>query len=409
VPEASAPGSVRAAADAAFEYGFPLVEVMRVCSQFPVVNRLFPKTQLITPAERTVVLPNNDTLYTTACIYLGAGWVQLTLPPTSGRYQSAEVFDAYTNAVLVASARDGSDAARSFVLQLAGSSADGAPAGVPVVEVQTPFAFVLIRTLVSGADDLAAANAAQRLLRLTASVSAAPPAPKAPGGTTEAQRFFLSMMQRLGQNPPPVSERERVASFAAAGIRPCLEPDLSEVGAEQLAAWEAAHAQGLARLDAAEGTLASPRGAWIFLSPDVAAPGTNYALRAAVARHALFPLPPSESIYPRIGSDGSQPRVLRLPSRWPPLDAGGFWSLTLYSGGYLFDNPIGRYSLGDRTPGLRRQADGSIEIHVRDSDPGGDQSSNWLPAPPGAYSLTLRLYLPNPAAQASSFELPALE
>ena len=39
---------------------------------------------------------------------------------------------------------------------------------------------------------------------------------------------------------------------------------------------------------------------------------------------------------------------------------GAFWSITMYDlrDFYLVANPIGRYSIGDRTPGLRRDADG---------------------------------------------------
>ena len=43
---------------------------------------------------------------------------------------------------------------------------------------------------------------------------------------------------------------------------------------------------------------------------------------------------------------------------------GAFWSLTMYGDDlYLVDNPIGRYAIGDRTPGLRRGRDGSLTLH----------------------------------------------
>ena len=49
------------------------------------------------------------------------------------------------------------------------------------------------------------------------------------------------------------------------------------------------------------------------------------------------------------------PAVLRFgPGGEPPVD--GFWSLTLYGPDlFLVPNELGRYSIGDRTPGLRRE------------------------------------------------------
>ena len=37
-------------------------------------------------------------------------------------------------------------------------------------------------------------------------------------------------------------------------------------------------------------------GGWSFPDPNIATPGTNYALRAVVTRYELFALPPSESL-----------------------------------------------------------------------------------------------------------------
>ncbi len=36
---------------------------------------------------------------------------------------------------------------------------------------------------------------------------------------------------------------------------------------------------------------------------------------------------------------------------------------------YLIANPIGRYSIGDRTPGLRHEPDGSLTITIQADPP----------------------------------------
>jgi hypothetical protein len=57
-------------------------------------------------------------------------------------------------------------------------------------------------------------------------------------------------------------------------------------------------------------------------------------------------------------------------------------------------NPIKRYSIGDRTAGLKFGENGSLEIYIQHSSPGPDKESNWLPAPDGPFALALRLYWP---------------
>jgi len=55
-------------------------------------------------------------------------------------------------------------------------------------------------------------------------------------------------------------------------------------------------------------------------------------------------------------------------------------------------NPINRYAIGDRTPGLKYNADGSLDIYIQYENPGKDKESNWLPAPADdKFSLLLRL------------------
>jgi hypothetical protein len=74
---------------------------------------------------------------------------------------------------------------------------------------------------------------------------------------------------------------------------------------------------------------------------------------------------------------------------------------------FLVANPIDRYSIGDRTPGLRYD-DGGLTIVMQRDDPGGEASANWLPTPPGAFRPILRMYQPRPAVFDGSYELPPI-
>jgi len=63
----------------------------------------------------------------------------------------------------------------------------------------------------------------------------------------------------------------------------------------------------------------------------------------------------------------------------PSVEA--FWSITIYNAkNFLVDNPINRYAIGNRTPSLKTNKDGSLTIYIRKNSPADDKKVNWLPA-----------------------------
>jgi hypothetical protein len=136
-------------------------------------------------------------------------------------------------------------------------------------------------------------------------------------------------------------------------------------------------------------------------------------LRARVARSGLGALTADEALYFTLlrlpdGTPltGARPMTLRLDARSLPR-IGAFWSLSLYSATDFFfvENPIGRFAIGDRTPGLVRDADGAITITISKAKPASG-SANWLPAPEGPWMLTFRAYRPEDTADAYRKVLP---
>ncbi|MEI6310479.1 MAG: DUF1214 domain-containing protein, partial [bacterium] len=75
----------------------------------------------------------------------------------------------------------------------------------------------------------------------------------------------------------------------------------------------------------------------------------------------------------------------------------------------MVENPIQRYSIGDRTKGLLRGADGSLVIYFQHDSPGADKESNWLPAPDGVFSVTMRMYLPQASALDPLYAPPGIQ
>jgi hypothetical protein len=74
------------------------------------------------------------------------------------------------------------------------------------------------------------------------------------------------------------------------------------------------------------------------------------------------------------------------------------------------DNPINRYAIGDRTPGLKYNTDGSLDIYIQHANLGKDKKSNWLPAPTDdKFSLLLRLYIPQEVVLKAQYQIPAVQ
>jgi hypothetical protein len=95
--------------------------------------------------------------------------------------------------------------------------------------------------------------------------------------------------------------------------------------------------------------------------------------------------------------DGSKHKyTVTFPAgQYPPVEA--FWSVTMYDGNsqLLIENPINRYLINSpMLSGMKKNADGSLTLHIQKDSPGADEESNWLPAPNGPIYLVMRLYWP---------------
>jgi hypothetical protein len=50
--------------------------------------------------------------------------------------------------------------------------------------------------------------------------------------------------------------------------------------------------------------------------------------------------------------------------------------------------------------------DSSLTLYIQNESPGKDKKANWLPAPKGTFSLTMRLYAPKSEALAGKWNPP---
>ncbi len=179
-------------------------------------------------------------------------------------------------------------------------------------------------------------------------------------------RFAAVVNRMLRDNPPPASEADHVARFAAVGIgADCNAQAMDEAQRDAIAS-------ALAELDA---ELAAPvpsdlGGGWSLPVELLSTFGERYDERALVARNYIGALGMEEAMYLIADCDGDGQPLDGRASYELVFPAGGlpqvdaFWSLTLYrkSDCMLVENPLCRYSLGDRSPDLRHEADGSLRL-----------------------------------------------
>ena len=382
-------------------YGLPIIEMATTRARHLAgglkLNTFRHARQLSDFRSRSVTSPNNDTLYSIAWLDLTQGPVSLTVPATGDRYWSAAFMDMYSNNNAVLGLRTTGASGGQYTVVGPGQTGSGPS----VVRCATPHAWLLVRILTDGAEDLPATHATQDGFRLSGPAGAAPPA--FAGRNASPADYFAALNRLLESDPPPVTDGRMLARLKA------FKADGSGVaaGVDQ--------ARNIARL--AESRQSFIQG-WTYTKANLGDFDQDYLYRALVALSGLAALPVAEAMYLRSQGErensywGDGLYRLAIP---PQMPVNAFWSLSMYEqtpdGQRFFaENPIGRYAIGDRTKGLKRNADGSLDIWIARTDPGGDRSANWLPAPKaGPFNMTMRLYLPRPEVLDGRWRLPAIE
>jgi hypothetical protein len=372
-------------------------------------------------------MANVDTLYTFGWLDLSSGPLWFHVPKIEGRYYTFQFMDAYTDNFAYIGTRTNGGAAGDYAIVPRRWTGDVA-AGLQRIEAPTPVVWMIGRILAGEVeDDLLVARALQRQFTLVPLRDFGKSIPKpdpvgpraAPAPRLTARRsvaamnaasFFADLAKLMSVNEPHPRDHALVRQFAAIGLTPGGDFDLEKLDAPVRRGLERAVASARALIESRIGATGPMRNGWRFY--DIGHWKDDYLRRAAFAWLALAGNDPEESIYVEAFADSDgrplsgayEYRLHFDPGRTPPANA--FWSLTMYDADrYLVENPIHRYAIRDRTPGLRYNSDGSLDIYISRTAPSGHES-NWLPAPAGELSLALRLYLPKPEALDGSWQPP---
>lgn len=365
------------------------------------VNRFTHTHRRLGPDDREVVSPNNDTVYSNAWIDLSAGPVVIETPDMGDRFWTLGLLDAWTNPFASIGTRTGGNAARRTLLH-GPRDAPALPTGVSrAIACPGDDVWLIGRLLVDDdgedAERVKALQARFAMTRLDGGDAAMRVDTGLDGRDTrvpDVATFRRTIDRALVRNPVPRGEELHwpVADGPLARSLPRVYDALR--GDEQPRALGGGWALPVA-----------VRGHW----------EGDLVTRARVARNLIGALGIEDAMYPTAEVDadgatldGGHAYELRFPPAGGPR-VGAFWSLTLYrrSDCLFVANPIDRYSIGDRTPGLRHEPDGALAIRIQAGDPG--PGHNWLPAPAGEpFYVVLRLYSPADAHLSLAFDYPPL-
>ena len=432
----------RETAEEAYIFAYPMIENYRTALDMAVLrdnpaflapfNEFYHMTELLDASYTNIVRPNDDTLYSTAWVDLRSEPVVLTVPEVpDGRYYVIQMVDIYTHNFAYVGTRTTGNGSGNYMI--AGPYRQGKKrAGIDdVFRSEGNFVLLLGRTAVDGPEDVPAAQAVMEQFQITPldryldQPKVEPAAPLSYPLYSEEQAhsagFITYLNFLLGQLDVDPSDEDDVVSYGGIGVgrnRPfdaaSLHPNMRQVIDEGVEL-------GYQKIKQKTAGLGEQRNGWMLTGPvfgNRERMEGRYLTRAAAAMFGLYGNDIEEAYYPSTSVDGDG-EVLDASKHTytltfaageiPAVDA--FWSLSLYRlPEQLFvDNPLNRYSIGDRTPGLQYGDDGSLTIFIQAESPGADKESNWLPANKGPFSLTLRMYLPKPEALEGPYAPPPVK
>ena len=392
-----------------------------------------------TAADRAVVRPNFDTLYSSAWLDLTREPMVVSVPDTDGRYYLLPILDMWTDVFASLGWRTTGTQAQTLVIAPSGWRPDlrdklveefKLPKDTQRIEAPTPYVWIIGRVKTDGPADYAAVHKIQAGLKVTPvsqwgktpepipfkpdpAVDMKTP-PKLQVDRMPASEFFAYAAELLKVHPPHLTDQPIVAQIKKIGIEPGKSFDISKVDpaiqrgldsapqdAQRLMAWKV---PSLARV--ADG--------WSMNTDTMGVYGNYYLKRAIVTQLGLGANLPEDAIYPinlvhntHQPLDGTYKYTIHFDKdAMPPADA--FWSITLYDkDGFQVANSLNRFAISGWMQ-LKFNGDGSLDLYFQNESPGADMEANWLPAPKGPFNLTMRLYAPRMEALTGKWNPPPI-
>jgi hypothetical protein len=382
------------------------------------------------PADfKGVVRSNFDTLYSIAWLDLTKEPQVVSAPDTNGRYYLLPMLDMWTDVFASPGWRTTGTQARNFLVTPPGWGGN-VSARFTQIKATTPYVWIIGRTKTDGPPDYDAVHKIQAGYKVTPlsewgkapkpievkidpSIDMKTP-PKTQIDTMSGDNYFPYAAELLKLHPPHLTDQPIVAQMKRIGIEPGKSFDISKVDPVVRKALEDAPAAGQQLMAWKVPTIARVANYWSMNTDTMGVYGNYYLKRAIVAQLGLGANLPEDAIYPlnladETGKplDGASKYMIHFDKgATPPVNA--FWSLTLYdSDGFQVANSLNRFAVSSWMP-FKYNPDGSLDLYFQNESPGTDKEANWLPAPKGAFNLTMRLYGPKSDALTGKWNPPPI-
>jgi hypothetical protein len=353
----------------------------------------------------------------------------VSVPDTDGRFYLLPMLDMWTDVFASPGWRTTGTQAADFLLTPPRWSG-AVPEGLMRIDAPTPYVWIIGRTKTDGPADYDAVHKVQAGYKVTPLSGRGNPArpvtvtidpnvdmktpPKVQADTMPAAKYFSYAAELLKLHPPHITDGPIIAQMKRIGIEPGKSFDFDKLDPTVKRALESAPQEAQKVMQWKIPTLARVVNGWSMNTDTMGVYGNFYLKRAIVTQVGLGANLPEDAIYPLnllddTGKplDGANKYMIRFnKGAAPPVDA--FWSVTLYDGeGFQVANALNRFAVSSYFP-LKINADGSLDLYFQNESPGEDKEANWLPAPKGAFNLTMRLYGPKSEALTGKWNPPAV-
>jgi len=427
--------SVTAIAKQAWIYGYPMFYNYKTIyasglnkedKSYAGINKFKSFATSATPADTLVVTINNDTPYSMAALDVSDEPVILEVPKIENdRYYVMQFVDLYTyNYEYIGTRVTGNDSGKYLI---AGPDWKGeTPKGInKVLHSETNLIFIVGRTQLRDPSDVSNLKKIQSQYKLIPLHEyTKQPAPQVKKYSLDlpvwkesdysTPQFITILNSLLQYASEDSSEKELRARFAKIGIVPGTTFDSSKYPPETIKAIEKGIAEAKQELDSKLNNLKD----FGNLFGTRAELKNNYLNRAVAAAAGIYGNTKEEAVYTGSSNDkdnepllGSNNYILKFSKNRLPK-AKYFWSLTMYNlpKRFLVPNPINRYSIGNKTKGLKYEPNGDLIIYLQSTSPGKDKESNWLPTPKNEkFMFVMRIYGPEPEVINNVWKMPLPE